>query len=167
MTPTSGVADTATFPDLTDPRSFVEDIPHDAFARMRDGATSKVVVMNKAAIDRVKKSAQGTDSSYSPWTTNPDAMWLKSAVRQLAKWVPTSAEYIREQMRAARDVAAEIDNAPVGPDLGLPPLEPVDTMNDGYLDLDEQVAELPSVRRHVHRAHAATCRFSTRCTSCE
>ena len=34
-------------------------------------------------------------------------MWLKSAARQLAKWVPTSAEYIREQLRAVRDVAAE------------------------------------------------------------
>lgn len=112
-----------------------------AFARMRDGATSKVVVMNKAAIDRVKKSAQGADGQYSPWTTNPEAMWLKSAVRQLAKWVPTSAEYIREQMRAARDVAAEIDHAPVGPDLGLPPLEPIDTMAEGYIDLDGQVVE--------------------------
>jgi recombination protein RecT len=28
-------------------------------------------------------------------------MWLKSAVRQLAKWVPTSAEYIQERARAA------------------------------------------------------------------
>jgi recombination protein RecT len=105
-----------------------------AFARMRDGATSKVVVMNKAAIDRVKKSAQGADGAYSPWTTNPEAMWLKSAVRQLAKWVPTSAEYIREQMRAARDVAAEVDEPPVGPDLGLPY---VDTMAEGVIDLDE------------------------------
>ena len=34
-------------------------------------------------------------------------MWLKSAVRQLAKWVPTSAEYRREQLRAAQDVLAE------------------------------------------------------------
>ncbi len=109
-----------------------------AFARMRDGATSKVVVMNKAAIDRVKKSSQGSDSAYSPWTTNPEAMWLKSAVRQLAKWVPTSAEFIREQMRAARDVAAEIDHPPVGPDLGLPP---VDLMADGDMDLDDQEVE--------------------------
>ncbi|NIH58524.1 recombinase RecT, partial [Brooklawnia cerclae] len=37
----------------------------------------------------------------------PAAMWLKSAVRQLAKWVPTSAEYRREQLRAAQDVIAE------------------------------------------------------------
>lgn len=81
-----------------------------AFARMKDGATSKVVVLNRAAITTIKASAQGADSAYSPWTTNEPAMWLKSAVRQLAKWVPTSAEYMREQLRAVRDVAAE----PVG-----------------------------------------------------
>ncbi|MGL5910618.1 MAG: recombinase RecT [Phycicoccus sp.] len=78
-----------------------------AYARMKDGAVSKVVVLNRADITRIQRSSQGADSDYSPWKTNPAAMWLKSAVRQLAKWVPTSAEYIREQMRAARDVASE------------------------------------------------------------
>lgn len=78
-----------------------------AYATMKDGATSKVVVMNKAAIERVKKASQGADSQYSPWVNHPEAMWLKSAVRQLAKWVPTSAEYRKEQLRAAQEVAAE------------------------------------------------------------
>ena len=78
-----------------------------AYAVMKDGATSKVVVLNKAGITRIKKSSTGSDSQYSPWQTNPESMWLKSAVRQLAKWVPTSAEYRREQLRAAQDVLAE------------------------------------------------------------
>jgi recombination protein RecT len=78
-----------------------------AYARMKDGATSKVVVLNRAAITKIKSSAQGASSDYSPWATNEDAMWLKSAVRQLQKWVPTSSEYIREQLRAVRDVASE------------------------------------------------------------
>ncbi|MBI4900914.1 MAG: recombinase RecT [Actinobacteria bacterium] len=78
-----------------------------AYAVMRDGATSKVVVLNKADIARIKLSSQGANSEYSPWTTNPAAMWLKSAVRQLAKWVPTSAEYRREQLRAVAAVQAE------------------------------------------------------------
>jgi recombination protein RecT len=78
-----------------------------AYARMKDGATSKVIVLNKVAIARVKDKADGVDSEYSPWKTDEAAMWLKSAVRQLQKWVPTSAEYIREQLRAVRDVAAE------------------------------------------------------------
>jgi len=76
-----------------------------AYARMKDGATSKVVVLNRSAIDKVKKTATGAESEYSPWQTNEPAMWLKSAVRQLQKWVPTSAEYIREQVRALADAS--------------------------------------------------------------
>lgn len=78
-----------------------------AYAVMKDGATSKVVVLNRAKIDQIKGSAQGSDSQYSPWNKWPEAMWVKSAIHQLAKFVPTSAEYIREQIRAARDVEAE------------------------------------------------------------
>jgi recombination protein RecT len=71
-----------------------------AYAVMKDGATSRVVVLNRKAIDRVKRSSQGADSDYSPWKAHAEAMWLKTAVRQLAKWVPTSAEYITAQRRA-------------------------------------------------------------------
>jgi recombination protein RecT len=78
-----------------------------AYAVMKDGATSKVVVLNKTSIARIQKSSAGANSSSSPWVQHPDAMWLKSAVRQLAKWVPTSAEYRREEIRAERDVASE------------------------------------------------------------
>lgn len=78
-----------------------------AYAEMVTGATSKVVVLNGKAIERIKKSSQGADSNYSPWKQHEEAMWMKSAARQLAKWVPTSAEYIREQLRAEAVVAAE------------------------------------------------------------
>lgn len=69
-----------------------------AYARLHNGAVSKVVVLNRAEVMKIKRSAQGSDSDYSPWNTNEPAMWLKSAVRQLRKWVPTSAEY-RDQLR--------------------------------------------------------------------
>lgn len=91
-----------------------------AYAVMKDGATSKVVVLNKAAIAKIKASSQGGDTEYSPWRKHESAMWLKSAVRQLAKWVPTSAEYMREQLRAVRDVAAEQPLPPVPPAATLP-----------------------------------------------
>lgn len=78
-----------------------------AYARMRDGATSKVVVLNLTQINDARAKSDGADSPYSPWRTNYEAMVLKTAARRLEKWVPTSAEYIREQLRAVRDVAAE------------------------------------------------------------
>lgn len=119
-----------------------------AFARMKDGATSKVVVLNRGDIQKIKATSQGADSQYSPWTTNEPAMWLKSAVRQLAKWVPTSAEYMREQLRAVRDVATEQGGAmptPYIPD--SPPVAdvshlPVDAVLDAELVDRSDEAEL-------------------------
>ncbi|MBW0088269.1 recombinase RecT [Pseudonocardia sp. KRD-184] len=120
-----------------------------AFARMKDGATSKVVVLNRAAIQRIKATSQGADSQYSPWTTSEPAMWLKSAVRQLAKWVPTSAEYMREQLRAVRDVAAEpagMDTPRVPGELAVQDVShlPVDAVLDAELvgDRSDEVTEL-------------------------
>ncbi|WP_018908777.1 RecT family recombinase [Salinispora arenicola] len=87
-----------------------------AYARMKDGAVSRVVELNRDDIDRIKASSQGATSEYSPWQKHEAAMWLKSAVRQLQKWVPTSAEFRREQLRAAAEahrVAAAAD-APDG-----------------------------------------------------
>lgn len=78
-----------------------------AYALMKDGAVSKVVIVNQERIKRAKASSQGADSKYSPWVNDPAAMWAKTAAHDLAKWVPTSSEYVREQLRAERDVAAE------------------------------------------------------------
>lgn len=113
-----------------------------AYAIMKDKATSKVVILNAAAINAIKKSANGTDSQYSPWNTHPAAMWLKSAVRQLAKWVPTSAEYIREQLRAQRVAAAE-GTGQFAPNLtGLPeiPLDADIERDDGQV-LDGELVD--------------------------
>jgi recombination protein RecT len=108
-----------------------------AYAVMKDGATSKVVVLNRAAINRIKASSQGADSEYSPWRKHEPSMWLKSAVRQLAKWVPTSAEYRREQLRAIQDVAGERGLAIVPPATDSPPAttepDPIDDVIEGQV----------------------------------
>ncbi len=68
-----------------------------AYAVMKDGATSKVVVLNRADISRIRAKSPSAKAERSPWTTDEGSMWLKSAVRQLRKWVPTSAEYVDHQ----------------------------------------------------------------------
>ncbi|MFF6781376.1 recombinase RecT [Streptomyces sp. NPDC012510] len=78
-----------------------------AYAVMKDGATSKVVVLNRAQVMKAKAMSQGSDSAYSPWQKHEEAMWMKTAAHRLTKWVPTSAEYMREQLRAQAEVAAE------------------------------------------------------------
>lgn len=83
-----------------------------AYARMKGGGYSKVVILNRAAIDKIKQSAQGASSDYSPWKVWPESMWLKSAVRQLEKWVPTSAEYREALIRDAVAVQSARTSAP-------------------------------------------------------
>lgn len=94
-----------------------------AYAVMKDGATSKVVVLNRAQVMKAKAMSQGSDSAYSPWQKHEEAMWMKTAAHRLTKWVPTSAEYMREQLRAQAEVAAEVRPAPVAmplPDVSAP-----------------------------------------------
>lgn len=108
-----------------------------AYAVMKDGATSKVVILNRQQVMAAKgmsDSASGKGADYSPWNTNEEAMWLKTAARRLAKWVPTSAEYMREQLRAQAEVAGA---APSGfaPELPQPH---ADIPVDGTAELDDE-----------------------------
>jgi len=101
-----------------------------AYAIMADGATSKVVLLNREQVHQ----ARGSSASFrgkpesSPWTSHEEAMWLKTAAHRLRKWVPTSAEYRRELARASAEaerVATERDVPPAMPDM------PEDDMVDG------------------------------------
>ncbi len=99
-----------------------------AYAVMKDGATSKVVVLNRAQVMKAKAMSQGSDSAYSPWQKHEEAMWMKTAAHRLTKWVPTSAEYMREQLRAQAEVAAE--QRPAVPQVPLPQ-QPTAVGDDG------------------------------------
>jgi len=106
-----------------------------AYAVMKDGATSKVVVLNRAAIETIKKSSQGANTEYSPWVKHEAAMWLKSAVRQLAKWVPTSAEYRNALQRAGQDDQPTVGDAATS--IGTP--DPIDAVVAGQVLGDDYV----------------------------
>lgn len=80
-----------------------------AYAEMQSGATSRVVVMAADEVARHRALA-GTSKFWDAW---PDAMWRKTALHELEKWVPTSAEYLMQRARAASaaDIAAPEDAA--------------------------------------------------------
>lgn len=105
-----------------------------AYAQMKDGAYSRVVVLNRADIKRIKESSAAARSEYSPWKTNEAAMWLKSSIRQLQKWVPTSAEFRREQMRAA--VVAENERQVIAPTV-----EHIGAVDDDGVILDGELVD--------------------------
>jgi recombination protein RecT len=103
-----------------------------AYARMKDGAVSQVVELNQDDIDRIKKVNPASSGDYSPWTNWEKSMWLKSSARQLRKWVPTSAEFIREQARALAEARRVADN------IGTPlPAEADDEVLDGEVVGDD------------------------------
>lgn len=82
-----------------------------AYARMHDGATSRVVVMGRTEVMKHKAAARGATSARSPWNGPFEhSMWLKTAVHELEKWVPTSAEF-----RRLVSATAAATPAPVSP----------------------------------------------------
>lgn len=110
-----------------------------AYARMKDQSVSRVVELNRDDITRIKASSQGADGEYSPWRNHEAAMWLKSAVRQLQKWVPTSPEFRREQLRAAVEAhrVATAPHMPAGVDT------PQGDVLDGQVIDDPEAAGWP------------------------
>jgi recombination protein RecT len=133
-----------------------------AYAVMKDGATSKVVVLNKRDIARAKSSSQGSNSAYSPWKNHEEAMWMKTAAHRLTKWVPTSAEYMREQLRAQAAVAAETGQtvpvpagfAPQAPAGAAPEHDDEGPIDAEFVDDDEEIRR-PAPPRTAQRPRPA------------
>lgn len=157
-----------------------------AYARMATGAVSKVVVLNKADIADIKRKSTGASSEYSPWQTATKAMWMKSAVRQLKKWVPTSVEWRNEPPAVdGHTMVATIERPALVPADDIPTvdfesgdgLEPDDDVIDLEPLPDDDAPVVPDwfvpmtdkQRRHLHallkQKHGATndARFPVLC----
>lgn len=98
-----------------------------AYADMINGTTSRVVLFDRKQVNRLKALAKGTSRSDSPWKVWEDRMWLKSAVKQLSKWVPSSAEYREQVLRqeaaagqAAQQMGVTLPSPDFGPDIPDP-----------------------------------------------
>lgn len=49
-------------------------------------------VLNRGQVMRSKKASRSAESEYSPWTTDEAAMWAKTGIRALSKFLPLSPE---------------------------------------------------------------------------
>jgi recombination protein RecT len=107
-----------------------------AYAEMLGGAISQVVELNQDDIDRIKAVNPFSGGDGSPWTKWEAAMWMKSAARQLRKWVPTSAEFRKEMARAAGEAqrVAAAPDAPAGIDTPQGDVIEGDFSDDGPAD---------------------------------
>lgn len=127
-----------------------------AYAEMVDGSFSRVVVMSKDTVMKHRAMSKNAGGADSPWKKWEESMWLKCAVHELEKWVPTSSEYRREQLRAAAEMRRDPGTGlpatmvqPVSFDPGPDPLvnartgeivEGETVEGDEYLKLDEAYA---------------------------
>lgn len=125
-----------------------------AYAELMTGAVSRVVLLTRDDVMAAKAASDSSGSSFSPWNradggkAHPEftgrSMWWKTAARRLEPWVPTSAEYRREQLRAA--VEADNLRRPAPPTTSAMPApaaeEPVDAeIVDSDADAMQQAAE--------------------------
>lgn len=76
-----------------------------AYAVLKDGATSQVVIRSKAEIEKVRDVSRGANAKDSPWKNWPDRMWRKTVLRELVKFIPSSAEYRAELARATAEAS--------------------------------------------------------------
>lgn len=68
-----------------------------AFLRYKDGTRSDIIILNRAQAEKIRNGSKGylkaeREHKESTWHTSFDAMWLKSCIRRLAKYVPKSPE---------------------------------------------------------------------------
>ena len=114
-----------------------------AYAILTTGAVSRVVILSRDDVMAARDASDSKDSDYSPWNRldggkdHPEftgrSMWWKTAARRLEPWVPTSAEYRREQLRAAAAAAEQT----------APPAMPQSASNGHHEIVDAELVDDP------------------------
>jgi recombination protein RecT len=97
-----------------------------AYAELSTGSVSQVVELNQDDIDRIRAVNPLSDRDYSPWVKWEKDMWMKSAARQLRKWVPTSPEFRKEIARAAAEVQRVVAEPAMPPGVDTPQGDAID-----------------------------------------
>jgi len=106
-----------------------------AYAEMRDGGTSRVVEMARDVVMRHKAMSKVSDRSDSPWQKWEESMWLKCAAHELEKWVPSSTEYRRGELRAVAEASRIANASPT------PAPEPAPYFDGELVDVPQSPAE--------------------------
>ena len=104
------------------------------------------VTLNKRDVDRHRASSDSAHSEYSPWMKHEAAMWKKTAIHELAKWVPKSTEKAERAMAQIIDTSATVIDTTAADEALLP--APAKTGLEGLtMQLQEETeAEKPAGR---------------------
>jgi len=104
-----------------------------AVARIKD-AEPVFEVLSASQLEARMARSGSVGKKSSPWTTDPDQMARKSAIRAIWKWIPKSAEmatadHIEVNQEKGRSTVAAFDES-VRASLAANGLEPIDTTAD-------------------------------------
>jgi recombination protein RecT len=138
-----------------------------AYAELTNGAVSRVVILNRADWEAARDAGgYKPDDPYSPWNRldagkdHPEfrgrSMVWKTAAKRLEPWVPTSAEYRREMLRASAAAADAAGPRLAGPvtvaaqENGQPPAEPYPDVQDAEIVGEPDAPCPPELAREVN-----------------
>jgi recombination protein RecT len=112
-----------------------------AYAVMLDGSPSQVVMRNKAEIEKVQAVSRTGRDPDGMWMKWPDRAWRKTVLRELSKFVPTSAEFRGDAARALEHVAAT--RLPVPPPQAIPDGDVIDadTVGESSSENDDGLSQ--------------------------
>ena len=133
------------FDDFADPDSRGPLRGAYAYAIFRDGQCSKVIRMGRAEIMKHKAKSRGSNKDDSPWQQWEESMWLKTVLRALEPYVPTSTEYRTPGHLLTAQGAAELSQR-MGTPGALKSGDPVpdDVVEGVIVDEPAPPAETPS-----------------------
>jgi recombination protein RecT len=86
-----------------------------AYARLTTGGISQVAVLNRGKVMQARSKAKTLDFWGPEWPLEgPDTanMWRKTGVHRLVDWVPHTAEFIAERLRASAAAAQPLAELP-------------------------------------------------------
>lgn len=111
-----------------------------AYAVMLDGGMSRPVEMGRDEVLAHRDMNPSNSRSDSPWKKWERSMWLKCAVHELEKWVPSSTEYRREIARSGQPAAVAGVVPPVA--MAVPPAQRGEAI-EGEVEEWPATAEIP------------------------
>lgn len=112
-----------------------------SYGLFHDGTPSRIVILNRKYVDKVRKESKGSNSPSSPWVKWFDQMVLKTAAHRLEPWVPTSTEWRKDEAPTATVTqVAPVTSAPQ-----LPAPGPVEDDDEGPIE-GEFVDDEPGAR---------------------
>lgn len=90
-----------------------------SYGLFHDGTPSRIVILNRKYLDKVRAESKGSKSPTSPWVKWYDQMVLKTAAHRLEPWVPTSTEWRKDEPPTATVTQLSPTDAPQLPS-GMP-----------------------------------------------